>query len=84
MPTGLKVLMAIFGAVIMLIILFVLFPMILTGVDTVNSTTNASQYYGLLEITNLSPALIFFALVFIIIGTVWVFREPIKRRFFGD
>lgn len=46
-------------AVVLLIVAFAVFPMVLEGADAVNETTNATEYLGLLEIVNLSPALIF-------------------------
>lgn len=84
MSTGFKLLIGIVGAIIMFICLFVLFPMILEGVHTVNQTTNITQYYALAQLNRLSPSLLFAGFLFIIFGTfAWVFRDKIKERFFG-
>lgn len=79
-----KALLGIVGGVILLMIIFAIFPMILSGSDAVNNMTNATEYLGLVEINNLAPLLIYIGLIIAVVGfVVWmVFGRKIKR-FFG-
>jgi hypothetical protein len=79
-----KVILAIVAGLILLMIIFAIFPMILTGSDAVNNTTNATQYLGLVEINNLSPLLIFIGLIFTIGCGVWLAATERGQRFISE
>ncbi len=79
-----KLLMALCLGLVLLIIVFAMFPMILEGVDTVNSTTNVTQYMGLTDINNLSPLIIFIGLLAAVASAVWLAATGSGQRFLDN
>ncbi len=65
-----KIILGIVAGLVVLMVLFAIFPIILSGVDIVNQTTNMTEYLGLAEINNIAPLIIFICLILIVIGLV--------------
>lgn len=63
-----KTILGVLGVIVFLLAAWAVFPMFLEGADAINSTTNATEYTGLLDIVHLSPAIIFV----IILGVAFV------------
>ncbi len=78
-----KAVFAIVVGILLLMLIFAIFPMILAGSDTVNQTTNATYYLGLTEINSIAPLLIYIFLIFGVMALVvwWVFGKKISRFF---
>ena len=80
MNTGLKIMWLGLMTIVGVFFLIAVFPMILEGVDAVNETTNVTQYYGLKEINNFSPSILWILFLIILFGSfAWLFRGKIRQ-----
>ncbi len=75
-----KILRGLFVALVIVTALFAVFPLILLGVDGINATHNVSEYFGLVDLNNLAPLLVYLSILGLVAAPfAWIFRKRIKK-----
>ncbi len=73
-----KIILAIVGVILALIVVFAITPVILTGVDIPYQTHNITYYYGLSDLNDIAPLIIYAGFLIVAMGGVgWAFRGKI-------